>query len=328
MIKFKPRITWSRENIKLNRQTYDKVPHNNRDIKNQASADVGLAFLRENLTHIIERITSLQEIAEGVHSDDTIAVELKSISNKIEQVLKKTPKHEDEQNQELQGNVSFSLSREFYTEMPETFFEGIALHWEGCIISSNRTFAEIFGYSPGEIPGVNISDLLLPESRVILKECLTGHCNCAYEIECYKKQGSAFTAEIISKNVKHLDKNIQIITIKDVTGEKNIREEKHKLLRAVEQSTSIIMITDSKGLIEYVNPRFTNVTGYEIDEVIGRNPNFLKSGLMSQAAYKEMWKTISSGREWQGVFPNKKKTVKFTGNLQLLPPSITQRDVL
>ncbi len=80
-----------------------------------------------------------------------------------------------------------------------------------------------------------------------------------------------------------------------------------KLSRAVEQSPSSVVITDLKGNIEYVNPKFTTLTGYTLDEVRGQNPRILKSGHTSDAAYAEMWRTISAGGEWRGEFLNKKK---------------------
>jgi PAS domain S-box-containing protein len=83
--------------------------------------------------------------------------------------------------------------------------------------------------------------------------------------------------------------------------------ELRKLSRAVEQSPSIITIADSEGNIEYVNPKFTQVTGYAFEEVIGKNPRILKSGETPPEEYKRLWEAITSGREWRGEFHNKKK---------------------
>lgn len=77
-----------------------------------------------------------------------------------------------------------------------------------------------------------------------------------------------------------------------------------KLSRAVEQSPVLIVITDTNGIIEYVNPKFEQVTGYTSAESIGKNPRFLKSGHTSKETYTEMWKTLSSGNEWRGEFHN------------------------
>ena len=80
-----------------------------------------------------------------------------------------------------------------------------------------------------------------------------------------------------------------------------------KFSHAIEQSANIVVITDLRGVIEYVNPRFTEVTGYEANEVEGKNPRILKSGLHSDDFYRELWQTITSGEQWRGEFQNKRK---------------------
>lgn len=98
---------------------------------------------------------------------------------------------------------------------------------------------------------------------------------------------------------------------RDVTERRRIEEELRKLSNAVKQSPISIVITDTKGNIEYVNPKFTQLTGYTLDEVIGKNPRILKSGKTSASEYKRLWDTITSGREWRGEFCNKKKNGEF-----------------
>ncbi|MCX7966042.1 MAG: ATP-binding protein, partial [Syntrophorhabdaceae bacterium] len=88
-------------------------------------------------------------------------------------------------------------------------------------------------------------------------------------------------------------------------------EELLKLSRAVEFSSAIVIITDPEGVIEYVNPKFTEITGYTKEEAIGKKPNILKSGSKSQEEYRELWDTIKSGKEWRGIFYNKKKSGEF-----------------
>ena len=93
----------------------------------------------------------------------------------------------------------------------------------------------------------------------------------------------------------------------DVTEQRSAEAELRKLSRAVEQSPSIVLITDRGGLIEYVNPKFSEVTGYRPDEVIGRNPRFLKSGETSPEEYGQLWHTLAAGGEWRGEFHNRRK---------------------
>ena len=92
--------------------------------------------------------------------------------------------------------------------------------------------------------------------------------------------------------------------------EKRVEErtaELRKLSEAVEHSPITVMITDKKGTIEYVNPSFSEVTGYSAKEAIGQNPGILKSGNHPNSFYKDLWKTILSGKTWRGQILNRKK---------------------
>lgn len=80
-----------------------------------------------------------------------------------------------------------------------------------------------------------------------------------------------------------------------------------KLLQAVEQSASTVVITDTRGTIEYVNKRFTELTGYSRDECIGKNPRMIRSGNTPNNLYADMWKAIVAGDEWRGELQNRKK---------------------
>ncbi len=84
-------------------------------------------------------------------------------------------------------------------------------------------------------------------------------------------------------------------------------EQLHKLSRAIEQSPSIVAITDTHSKIEYVNPKFARLTGYSTKSTIGKKLSILKSGKHSTEFYKKLWDTINSGNEWLGEICNKKK---------------------
>ena len=83
--------------------------------------------------------------------------------------------------------------------------------------------------------------------------------------------------------------------------------ELQKLSRAIEQSPVAVIITDADGAIEYVNPKFTQLTGYDSDEAVGQNPRILKSGLTSGGVYEDLWNTVLDGKEWSGQFINVRK---------------------
>jgi PAS domain S-box-containing protein len=94
----------------------------------------------------------------------------------------------------------------------------------------------------------------------------------------------------------------------EVRRERSRAEEKlKKLSRAVEQSANLVIITDADGVIEYVNPKFLDATGYALDEVSGRKPSLWKSGKTSDKEYAELWRTILAGDDWHGEFENKRR---------------------
>lgn len=89
-----------------------------------------------------------------------------------------------------------------------------------------------------------------------------------------------------------------------------LRETGHslrKMSQAIESSPATVVITDPQGIIEYINPKFSEVTGYTPQETIGKTPGILKSGLTSSAIYRNLWATIRAGREWRGELLNRKK---------------------
>jgi PAS domain S-box-containing protein len=79
------------------------------------------------------------------------------------------------------------------------------------------------------------------------------------------------------------------------------------LMHALEQSPATIIVTDAEGKIVYANPKFVATTGYQAAEALGQTPRLLKSGETSTEEYQRLWKTIKAGKEWRGVFHNRRK---------------------
>ncbi|NMB65174.1 MAG: SpoIIE family protein phosphatase [Spirochaetes bacterium] len=97
------------------------------------------------------------------------------------------------------------------------------------------------------------------------------------------------------------------------------------LLRAIEQSPASIVITDTNGIIQYVNPKFEAITGYTFDEAVGKNPRILKSGFQSLEFYQHMWHTILRGEVWDGIFHNKRKDGSFFWEHCVIAPVVDEK---
>lgn len=106
----------------------------------------------------------------------------------------------------------------------------------------------------------------------------------------------------------------------DITDRKQGEATLHKLSQAVEQSPVSIMITDPAGGIEYVNRKFSEVSGYSLQELLGRNPRLLKSGETPQEVYRDLWQTITAGGEWAGEFHNRKKNGELFWEFERILP--------
>jgi len=202
------------------------------------------------------------------------------------------------------------------------------LYYEhGFVAECNQSFARMYGAeSPTEIVGMSIIDFYgLDNFKKNFNDTIELAKN-AFNVE---KQ---ITIENDRKgNINYFSNNsfgiveddcIRRIwgTQRDVTTEMLEAEEKKILLRAVEQSQVSIIITDLNGKIEYVNPKFEEVTGYSVNEVIGENPKILKSGLDYDAKYKELWDTISKGKTWTGTLHNKKKNGELFFESTIITP--------
>ena len=104
--------------------------------------------------------------------------------------------------------------------------------------------------------------------------------------------------------------------------------ERRKLSRAVEHSSSAIVVTDKDGIIEYVNPAFSRITGYAAAEVVGKNPRILKSGQHSPEFYQRMWRALLSGEVWQGELINRKKNGELYWEAATITPVKDENDVI
>ncbi len=183
---------------------------------------------------------------------------------------------------------------------------------EGKYTYVNRQFSKAWGVPIKEILGKSDYDLFPKEAAEAFtlndKRVIESGKIMEFE-EVAKLKGSTHT--YIASKFPLLDSSGKPYALcgisTDITTRKQAEEEIQKLSQVVKQSSFALVITDATGTIEYVNPCFTKSTGYTADEVIGKTPSILKSGETSPSEYKRLWETITSGKEWRGVFHNKKK---------------------
>ncbi len=140
------------------------------------------------------------------------------------------------------------------------------------------------------------------------------------EIEINRPNRPIAYAEIRATPMRWAGEDRFLLMLQDISTHRRAEGDLRKLFQCVEQSPVSVVITDINGTIEYVNPKFTNVTGYTYSEVVGKNPRVLKSGQTPPEDYAELWRMISRGDVWRGELHNKRKNGEVFWELAAIAP--------
>jgi len=184
---------------------------------------------------------------------------------------------------------------------------------DGTITEVNQKLLEILG-SPSAEATKSINMFTFPPLvqagissffKRCLDECRVDSC----EIPYTSAWGTHSYLRFLVRPLKDTEGNIYgcQAVIEDFTEKKTAEDRLRLLATAVEQSAESVVITDTSGTIEYVNPAFEQITGYSQQEVIGQNPRILKSGEQDSAFYDRLWRTIAAGEVWSGILVNRRK---------------------
>ena len=192
-------------------------------------------------------------------------------------------------------------------------YGGEILDTDGYIIDCSSSSTRALGYTKEEMIGKHITTFfdascihLYDENFPLIKQGQF----ISREIRMVTKDGKILNILRAGQPIfdKKNQKVIGILALNvDITERKNAEREMMRLATVVEQASEVIVITDTKGTIQYVNPAFEKVTGFTAEEALNQNPRILKSDSQDDDFYKNLWETIGKGEKWQGTFINKKK---------------------
>jgi len=215
--------------------------------------------------------------------------------------------------QSRMGQDTISATEARFKSLVEQSLVGIFVLQEDAFIYVNPKLSEIFGYRADQLIGKNLLDVVTREDQNkvtthFLAPLREASENLEFSFDGARSDQAVINLEVNGTKARLNGKHAIIGTLLDLTERKRAEAELKKLSRAVEQSPVSVVITDPNGRIEYVNPKFIEVSGYTEEELLGQNPSILKSGSMDSEFYLDLWQTISSGREWHGELHNKKKS--------------------
>ena len=176
----------------------------------------------------------------------------------------------------------------------------------------NRSFEDMTGYRSEEVLGKTPRILQGPETdrKMLesLREALEAEQEWEGETINYRKDGTPYAVQWNVSPVRDEEGALEhwVSVQRDVTERKQRRERLRILARALEQVGDKVVITDRTGRIEYVNEAFEQITGYAEDEVLGKTPRVLQSGVQEADFYEELWDTITSGDTFRAEFTNER----------------------
>lgn len=180
---------------------------------------------------------------------------------------------------------------------------------DGALVDVNAAACAFYGYDRETLLRMRVSDLNTLSKEEIAAELAAAAAErrSHFFFRHRLASGEIRDIEVHSGPVQYLGRNLLYSIVHDVTDRRRLEAERARLFTAIEQSQASVVVTDAQGVIQYVNPAFTRVSGYTAAEIIGENPRILKSGHTSDEEYRRMWAALTAGEPYSAIFLNKKK---------------------
>jgi len=195
----------------------------------------------------------------------------------------------------------------------------------------NPAATEELGYSRDEILGRPVHSLIhhsradgspYPQEECPMARAFTEGAKSHVEDEVlWRKDGTSFPVEYTSMPIRREGELVgSVVVFRDITERREAEERLHLQSAALNAAANAIVLTAADGTLQWVNPAFTDLTGYSAEEAVGRNPRVLKSGKHPPEFYRDMWETILAGRVWSGELINKRKDgTLYTEEMTITP---------
>jgi len=259
-----------------------------------------LAPLR-NTASTLASLRDAKEFPKALEVDrhDEIGMVIRGF-NRLLEVLREREKAQSESEERLNTLVSWAPV-------------AMAVHAKGKVLFVNPAAVQLLGAkSPSDLVGRSIIDFFHPDYRSIAlaraqSSGVVGEESPAVEERFLRLDGTPFDVQVQRIGILYNGEPASQIAMYDITERKASEKKLRQLSRITEQAQIAIVITNLDGVIEYVNPKFSAVTGFSADQVLGKNPRILQSGQTPAAIYEQLWETLRVGNVWRGEFRNRKK---------------------
>lgn len=202
-----------------------------------------------------------------------------------------------------------------YRAIYDSVHDAIMVHdaETGAVVEVNKSCQEMFGYTASEFMGMSVGQVSSGREPFTQEKALESIHDAAagksliLDWHARDKNGRLFWAEVSLKQVDIQGVKRVAAVIRDVESRQETRRQLQLYGRIIDNSTEGIMVTNPEGVIEMVNPAFTDITGYTYQEALGGNPRILKSGRHGPDFYRRMWQDLQIKGQWRGELWNRRK---------------------
>ncbi|MCR4339822.1 MAG: PAS domain S-box protein [Gemmatimonadaceae bacterium] len=223
-------------------------------------------------------------------------------------------------------NTELMAAEVKFRTLVEQSIAGIYIVQDDQFVYVNPRMAEIFGRSEEEMTSRTLFDFIVPEDQALARENIHkrisgGVPSVHYSLRVLHRSGAVLEVEVHGSRTEYNGRPAVMGTLLDITERKRSEEALCLQSAALNAAADAVVITDHAGAIEWVNPAFTQLTGYTAEEAVGKNSrDLVKSGKHDQAFYKDFWETILAGRAWHGEMINRRKGgVLYTEDQSVTP---------
>ncbi len=191
---------------------------------------------------------------------------------------------------------------------------------------ANPAFLDICGYRLESLLKIHPWELVESDMQDKLKSVVQRRLKGESFSELYQdlkivtQMGERRTVRITTQTITYKGHYAGIGSAVDITDIEHTQEQLKLLSQVVEQTEDLIRITDKEGIITYANPAFYKFTGFEMNDVVGKSSNILKSNRLDDVFYERMWATINSGESFKATFVNQKKNHEVFYEQQTITP--------
>lgn len=234
-----------------------------------------------------------------------------------------------------EAELALQASEAQFRALVEGAPDGIFIQSDYRFVYMNQTCANIYGADSTEaLLGTPILDHVPPEDHDLVKRHMYRLIEEHKRVEQREQTiittaGERVPVETTSVPFSYKGRDAALGFVRDIRRRKQAAHERERLTRAIEQTSEAIVITDTDGNIEHVNPAFERTSGFTREEVIGQNPRIQKSHHQDNAAYRDLWNSISNGKIWRGRLVNQHKDgFPYTEDISVTPIFDTSRTIV